>query len=795
MGEAKATRPSEREIFRLSVATILPVAIALALAAFEVFRSDRPQLPCPLYPNAVVAFAAELHEECPLEPGDEILGVEVHGRTQVVDSGSDVTRWLRDGMPAELVIRRAGEDSDRRITVVPVTLSAAEASTQLVSSAFLAALLLASVLLTAVRSGAPAAVPFALVHSSVGVLIVAAVVGWTSPASYALTALARAVLPASLIHLAFVFPRTREVAIRVPGIRRANYGIALGLFLLELDAAYRGSASTMLLLQRILMVAVVVSFSLLSFASWLSMRESPSRLARRQAGAFLAWLAALLLPTLSASVFEVPGGHLSALTLAALLSPVPLGYAIARYQLFDFGTTLRRAIAHVVYLSMWSGLFFLGLVLIRDRLPIPAFLRHPVVMLAAVYAVLAPLDWIRHLLKRFVERAFQSESRAWANLSEGRAANLAHLRSPDLIAKAAVALAADGIPNSGISLFLGDGSSFRLAHASGPGACEHPSVAALSFQLAAGSDVIDLNRIDTIITEAAMVYAAGVEIVAVISGASGLHGVLLVCPVRRGTPHSGARLAWLRIVGVHTAGALENARLAEQLRAAEEFASRGRIHSELAHEIGKPLGALEVMAQKLSAETIALPGVVERAAAIARISGQLRDILRGVLHAGRSPDQVEVGALIERARLEIVNVHGDGLVWVRPLPALPALDRHADRAVRALTNLIDNAVRASAPGEVVEISAKPVGDGVEIQVADRGAGIAASDLERVFDPFVSFSEGGNGLGLTISRQIAEQLGGSLVLESAPGQGTRAKLRLPAPKSASAADPVPAATLH
>jgi signal transduction histidine kinase len=119
---------------------------------------------------------------------------------------------------------------------------------------------------------------------------------------------------------------------------------------------------------------------------------------------------------------------------------------------------------------------------------------------------------------------------------------------------------------------------------------------------------------------------------------------------------------------------------------------------------------------------------------------------------------------------------------VLPIPPLPALERSADRALRALTNLIDNAIRASPPGEAVEIGARAVDGGVEIEVTDRGCGIAPGDLERVFEAFVSLREGGNGLGLTISRQIVEQLGGTLVLDSAPEAGTRARLRLPAAAS-------------
>jgi signal transduction histidine kinase len=776
-GSASSNDDRGRRVLWLRLATVFPVAVAFALALIDLRESaGRPRFPCPLYPNAVVAFAAELHEGCPLEPGDSILGIEVAGRTEAIDSGRDLERHLENGVAARLVIRRSGESTDRNVAVRPVTTSLSTASIYLASSMLLVGLLLTFALLTAVRSGVPAAAPFALIHSSMGVLIVAAVVGWTSPRSYPLTAAARVVMPAALVHLAFVFPRTREVAIRVPGIHRYGYGIAIGLFLLELDSAYRGSFSTMLLVQRIEMVAAVVALSLLFFSSWLSMRESPSRLERGQAQVFVTGLALLFAATAGASMLS--GGSLTAVALGAVLSPVPLGYAIARYHLFDFGTTIRKTVAHFLYLSIWSGLFFLGVVLLRDQLPIPEWLRNPIAMCAGVYGVLAPLDFLRHLLKRFIEHAFQPEAKTWARLSEGRASQLAHLRDVDTIARTTVALAVDGAPNAAVSLFLGDGSTLRLAYASAPGACKQTDVASIAFRLA-NADVVDLNRFDTIEPEAARVYDAGVELVSVLTTGIAVHGVLLVCPSRRGRPHPAARIAWLRVVALHAAAALENVRLSEQLRVSEEFAVRGRMHAELAHEIGKPLGALEVMANRLAAEADASPGLRERAAAIARISGQLRDIVRGVLGALRSADRVEVSDLIERACLEIANVHGAGAVCVLPIPPLPALERSADRVLRALTNLIDNAIRASPPGEAVEIGARPIDGGIEIEVTDRGSGIASADLERVFDAFVSLREGGNGLGLTISREIVEQLGGTLVLEPAPGQGTRARLSLPA----------------
>jgi nitrogen-specific signal transduction histidine kinase len=763
----------------LGVAAVLPLAVALVLAAVDVREySGVPRIPCPMYPNAVVSFAAELHEGCPLEPGDAVLALASADQLMSIDSSNDLDPHLRERVAVELVIRRAGEAADRRFLISPVATPSMTAIAQLASSALLATLLVAFVLLTAVRSGVPAAQPFAAIHSCMGVLIVAAVAGWTSSRSYPLTALARVVLPAAIVHLSFVFPRMREVAVRVPGIHRVTYGVALGLLLLELDATYRGSASTMFLIQRIEIAGTAVAVSLLCFSSWLSMRESPSRLERGQARVFLTGLGVLLVATLGGTLV-VPGGSMSALTLGAALSPIPLGYAIASYHLFDFGTTLRRVVGHALYLSIWSGLFFLGVMLVREQLPIPEWLRHPVVAFAGVYGVLAPLDGVRHLLKRFIERAFLPEAKTWAKLSEGRASRIAHLRDVEAIGRAAVTLASDGLRNAGISLFLASDSGLRLVYAQGPDACEDPEVAARARRLAAGGDVVDLNRVDTVEAEAAAVYEAGVEIVSVISTGDEMLGVMLVCPQKRGAPHPAAPITWLRVVGVHTAAALENARLTEQLRVAEQFAIRGRMHAELAHEIGKPLGALERLAQKLSSDPNAEASVHERASAIARISGQLRDIVRGVLDAGRSIDRIEVPDLLERACAEVATVHGDGRVLVRPAPALPALDRHAERVVRALTNLIDNALRASQPGETVEVRVRDAEGCVVIEVVDRGCGLAPEDTERVFDAFVSLRADGNGLGLTISRQIVEQVGGTLELESVLGKGTIARMRLPA----------------
>ena len=99
---------------------------------------------------------------------------------------------------------------------------------------------------------------------------------------------------------------------------------------------------------------------------------------------------------------------------------------------------------------------------------------------------------------------------------------------------------------------------------------------------------------------------------------------------------------------------------------------------------------------------------------------------------------------------------------------------------QALLNIMINAQQAMPDGGTLHIATHDHRDGLVICVSDTGVGIAEKDSEQVFRPFFSPRVGGSGLGLSISRRIAREHGGSLSFESKPGRGTTFTIHLPRP---------------
>jgi signal transduction histidine kinase len=229
--------------------------------------------------------------------------------------------------------------------------------------------------------------------------------------------------------------------------------------------------------------------------------------------------------------------------------------------------------------------------------------------------------------------------------------------------------------------------------------------------------------------------------------------------------------------------------------AAEEQARRGLI-AAVSHDLRTPITALRLLADAIDDGVVDADTRREYAARMGthvRALGALIDDLFELtrLESGDltwTMERVRVDALLQEA-VEAMRpaAEADGVTVTAELGASIAAARaNPEKLQRVLFNLIQNAIRHTPPDGSVTVRAESVGDGVEIEVADTGAGIAAEHRARVFEPFYradgARSDAGAGLGLAVSRAIVEAHGGTIWLEEAT-VGSRVRFRLPSESGA------------
>ena len=258
-----------------------------------------------------------------------------------------------------------------------------------------------------------------------------------------------------------------------------------------------------------------------------------------------------------------------------------------------------------------------------------------------------------------------------------------------------------------------------------------------------------------------------------------------------------------------------------------EMASRAKsaFLATMSHEIRTPLNGVLGMAQAIAAQP-RLPGAVREQVAVVRESGRaLLAILNDILDLSR----VEAGKLeLEAIAFDIGELADGARQTFEPLAqakgltlALSIADDAAGvyqgdptRVRQILFNLISNALKFTEAGRIDIRVARDDrtgdGDGLRVEVTDTGVGIEAEALTRLFSKFEQADAsttrryGGAGLGLSICRELAELMGGSITAVSSPGAGAVFTVRLPmlrvgdmlcAPVATAAAGPGPGRSLR
>ncbi len=260
--------------------------------------------------------------------------------------------------------------------------------------------------------------------------------------------------------------------------------------------------------------------------------------------------------------------------------------------------------------------------------------------------------------------------------------------------------------------------------------------------------------------------------------------------------------------------AIDNAviyRRSIQLRLEAEAASNAKSDflAKMSHEIRTPINAMMGYAELLQ---MGISGPVTEAQSkqlgrirasgdhLTELIGEILDLAK--IEAGQMSVQPKIAPIGEAVEAALTIIRPAATTKGVELASLVSGNPEAryfgdpQRVQQILTNLLSNAVKFTPSGGMVSVrcdtGSRPgversaVVEWVCVTVRDTGVGIAAEHVERIFQPFVQVetgytrSQGGTGLGLTISRNLAQLMGGDIDVESEPGQGSAFSLWLPCP---------------
>jgi PAS domain S-box-containing protein len=236
-------------------------------------------------------------------------------------------------------------------------------------------------------------------------------------------------------------------------------------------------------------------------------------------------------------------------------------------------------------------------------------------------------------------------------------------------------------------------------------------------------------------------------------------------------------------------------RVRRQLDLERAMTARTRFYASMSHELRTPINAV-LGYSTLLLERIYGPLNDKQAEGIERTQKAARHLLE-LVNDVLDLSKIEAGKIDLRLQpVEFPGLIEDLFVTVRPLAdehgSSLSLDVEGDRPIKVvsdprrvrqiLLNLLSNAIKFGK-GRPISVHCSPTeAAGIQIEVVDQGDGISTEDQERIFHEFVQLGktqlQDGTGLGLPISRRLAELLSGELNVESTPGNGSTFRLRLP-----------------
>jgi two-component system, OmpR family, sensor histidine kinase KdpD len=241
---------------------------------------------------------------------------------------------------------------------------------------------------------------------------------------------------------------------------------------------------------------------------------------------------------------------------------------------------------------------------------------------------------------------------------------------------------------------------------------------------------------------------------------------------------------------------IESIYLAEQARHLDILKNSEKLQTALlnsiSHDLRTPLASVIGVLSSLQEAGIGLNEsdrinllrvAREEAERLNHLIGNLLDISR--LEGGTvilSKQSSDIADLIGVALEQLHDRAANHQIEINIPTILPFVSVDFNLIVQALVNVLDNAIKYSPPGSIIDITGAQMGESVEIDIADRGTGIPVQDLNRIFNKFYRVGRSskvpGTGLGLAICRGFVEAHGGRVIAENRMGGGTIVRMTLP-----------------
>ena len=229
----------------------------------------------------------------------------------------------------------------------------------------------------------------------------------------------------------------------------------------------------------------------------------------------------------------------------------------------------------------------------------------------------------------------------------------------------------------------------------------------------------------------------------------------------------------------------------ELIQRADRMATIGELASGIAHEIRNPLagiqGAIQILAEGLPKEDGRRQVTDEIQKQIYKLERLVKDLLNYAKPVPVNYLPIEVNQLVDKVLIFFINQRGrseDLKIEKNFFSPLPKIMIDPNSMEQAFLNIILNAQKAMANGGTLKVSTRHLNQGegerneVQIIFEDTGPGIAKENLPKIFNPFFSTRPDGTGLGLSITKNIIDQHGGRIEVESQVNVGSKFTITLP-----------------